>query len=383
MPELCFIVESGCDVRLVEELASRFPLRILARRIAGGVEISRVPRVPVDIHVGPASRLAFALLAFRTVWAERDRDCFVLVQGYGAAALAANIAARLGGLPSRMLVCSPVEAYYRCRHPRGGPALSLLSVLARVNARIGAGYIVLSEYLAQVVRAHGTRLPVDRIPLYGVDTTRFSPTLETRASVRRALNLRTEGKLLFFSSRVAPEKDSATLLRALKHLHDRAHDVTIVHRSGNWREFVRLAEACGVSQHVDAADALAPGDNLAQHYRASDLCVQASREEGLGFSVLEALACGTPVVAAAVGGLRETIREPQTGWTYEPGNAEALADAIERALSDPAEAARRAARGRAMVQSTFESKLVFDAFENLVRAQTTSAVAERAEASNA
>jgi glycosyltransferase involved in cell wall biosynthesis len=89
--------------------------------------------------------------------------------------------------------------------------------------------------------------------------------------------------------------------------------------------------------------------------------VQASREEGLGFSPLEALACGVPVVAASVGGLRDTIRDGDTGWSYPVGDADALARALRETLDDPVEARRRAMRGREMVCATYERSLVFDA----------------------
>jgi glycosyltransferase involved in cell wall biosynthesis len=92
------------------------------------------------------------------------------------------------------------------------------------------------------------------------------------------------------------------------------------------------------------------------------MLVQASREEGLGLSPLEALACGVPVVATAVGGLRETIIDGETGWTYPPGDDAALAQRISAVLDDPAEARRRAAAGRDMVMTRYARDLVFDRF---------------------
>ena len=79
---------------------------------------------------------------------------------------------------------------------------------------------------------------------------------------------------------------------------------------------------------------------------AADVFVLASHHEGLPVTVMEALALGVPVVAPAVGGLPEVVRTGESGILVAPGDAGALADAIERAL-DPAEHARLVAGARA------------------------------------
>lgn len=365
-PRLYFIVESGSDVRLLEGLAGRFELSVLARRIPGGVEVSHEPAGGVQVMTGPSSRLGFAWEVWKTLWRARRETDAVLVQGYGAAALAANVAGRLGGSPTSMLVCSPVERYYLCRraHPSPGKPfrrreLWALRLLARLNAVAGRRYVVLSQHLAEVVRNHGARRPSVLAPVYGVNTETFAPGGEPRRATKERLGLPVGGRLLFFSSRVAPEKDAETLLRAFRKLLDAGRDLWLLHRSGGHREFVREAERFGVADRVIATDAVHPHRQLPDDYRAADLCVQASREEGLGFSPLEALACGTPVVAASVGGLRETIIEGETGWTYPAGDADALAQKIAEALSDPAEAARRARNGRALVCARYEQRDAF------------------------
>ncbi|MEJ7810663.1 MAG: glycosyltransferase family 4 protein [Gemmatimonadaceae bacterium] len=371
-PRCCFVVESGTDVRMVDGLTEHFDVSIIARRITGGVEVNWEPRVAVPTTIGPSSRAGFARLVWRSL---RRRGGFdiVMVQGYGVAALVANVASRMSGTPTLMLVCSPVESYYRCRreHPEPGKPyrageLAAARLLARVNGVVGRGYVVLSRHLAVVVRRHGTRRPVSVVPVYGIDTTYFTPAATPKTAIRAELGLPTTGALLFFSSRIAPEKDSETLLAAVRQLLDAGRDLWVLHRSGGYRAFLESARAVGVGERVIATDAVHPHRQLPRDYQATDLCVQASREEGLGFSPLEALACEVPVVATAVGGLRETIIDGETGWTYRAGDSVALAGAIEAALRDPAEARRRAANGRRMVCATYERALVFGRLEALV-----------------
>ena len=374
---VAFVVESGTDVRMIEGLAARFDLTVAARRIPGGVEVSQTPQTDVAVDVLPAGRARFAAALPRWLRSRAARVDAVLVQGYGPAALAANLAARRTGVPTFMLVCSPVEAYYACRRRPGSDkryraaALFGLRTFARLNARLGNGYIVLSEYLAAVVRAHGARAPVHVVPVYGVDTERFSPRPDDRAAVDRAAvrarrGIPLEGSIVFFSSRVAPEKDAESVLAALRRLAGRGRNVRVLHRSGGYRRFLELADTMGVADLVIATDAVHPHRELPDDYRASDVCVQASHAEGLGFSPLEALACGVPVVASAVGGLRETVRDGETGWTYPPGDAEALAARLETVLDNPAEGTRRATRGRAMVVERFEREVVFERLEKVL-----------------
>ena len=153
---LLFVVESGTDFRLVEGLAERYELTVLARPIEGGVIVSQP--TTTEVIEGPPSRVRFAAWTLRHILAHRNRIDVVLVQGYALAALAANVASRLTGIRTAMLVCSPVEAYYRCRRQHADPGkpfrrreLLGLQAAARLNAFLGRQYLVLSQHLDQLV----------------------------------------------------------------------------------------------------------------------------------------------------------------------------------------------------------------------------------------
>jgi glycosyltransferase involved in cell wall biosynthesis len=76
-----------------------------------------------------------------------------------------------------------------------------------------------------------------------------------------------------------------------------------------------------------------PSD-VAQYCQASDIYIHAAREEAWGRSITEALACGTPVVATAVGGIPEQIKDGETGFLVPKGDAEAMADRLVRLAED-------------------------------------------------
>ena len=366
MINVCFVVESGTDSRMLEGLASRVDLTVLAREVPGGRAVSQP--TGVIVRMGSANRLLFAWWVFRCLM--RERSDAALVQGYGLAALAVNLACRLKGRPCWMLVCSPAAEYYATRRGTASgfssATLAAIHTLAWLNGFVGRGYVVLSDYLRTVVVRYAADRQVRVIPVYGVDPKIFAPSAIDRIELRKYRGLPPTGAIVFNSSRVAPEKDTQTLIEAFGQLVREGRDIYLLHRSGGHREFLQAAQTMGVADRVIAADAVDPRHELPLDYVASDLCVQASHEEGLGFSVLEALACGTPVVATAVGGLKETVQNGVTGWTAPPGNAEALADAIREAIDHPDVARRRAAAGAAMVKARFDSGRVFDQLADLL-----------------
>ena len=100
-----------------------------------------------------------------------------------------------------------------------------------------------------------------------------------------------------------------------------------------------LAEELGVARRVHWVSPRRH-ERLADYYRAADVCIVPSRTESFGLVALEASACGTPVVAAAVGGLRSLVDDGETGFLVAGRNASNFAAPIERLLADPPLASR-------------------------------------------
>jgi D-inositol-3-phosphate glycosyltransferase len=100
---------------------------------------------------------------------------------------------------------------------------------------------------------------------------------------------------------------------------------------------------------------------LASYYRAADVCVVPSRSESFGLVALEAAACGVPVVAAAVGGLRTLVEHGRTGYLVEDRDPMMFARSIDRLLRDPVRAAAMgeaaAAHARGFTWSTTAARL--------------------------
>lgn len=98
--------------------------------------------------------------------------------------------------------------------------------------------------------------------------------------------------------------------------------------------YADLARSLGIADHVTCGSF--PDRMMAALYSASDAVVLCSTEEGIGLPVLEARACGTPVVAHRFGPFVELVHDREDGYLVEPGDTDALAATIEEAATDSA-----------------------------------------------
>jgi glycosyltransferase involved in cell wall biosynthesis len=122
---------------------------------------------------------------------------------------------------------------------------------------------------------------------------------------------------------------------------------------------------------VDVASVAVPfrsrPEEMAECFRAADLTVVTSEVETFGRIAAESLACGTPVVTFATGGLPEVVTHGETGLVVPVGDAAALAAAVDRLLRDPAERARMSAEAVASVARRFETEVVTRQYVDIYR----------------
>jgi D-inositol-3-phosphate glycosyltransferase len=249
-------------------------------------------------------------------------------------------------------------AGHRLKHERDLPLVSTFHTLARVKAETGdaeperrvraeAEVIGCSDAILASCRAEADQLvglygaEPDRVELVppAVDHAFFSPG--DRAGARAALaHLRLgRGPVLLFVGRIHPLKGLEVAVRALAALG--RPDVTLVvvgGASGAEGEtevaHVRaVIDELGVGDQVRWADPQ-PHHLLSTYYRAADVCVVPSRSESFGLVALEAAACGTPVVAAAVGGLTTLVDDGTTGFLVEGRDPDAFAARVDAILRD-------------------------------------------------
>ena len=180
----------------------------------------------------------------------------------------------------------------------------------------------------------------------GVDTQRFHPS--DRAAARAAIGVAADACLLLFVGRIEPLKGTDTLLQAVQLLRARGQlppqlSLSIIGGDPDQPRESRLAE---LQRLMELRDELGLGEvvtflgkraqeTLPDYYVAADVVVMPSLYESFGMVALEAMACGTPVVASQVGGLAYLVRDGETGYLVPDRDPAALADRLSRLLSNP------------------------------------------------
>jgi glycosyltransferase involved in cell wall biosynthesis len=109
--------------------------------------------------------------------------------------------------------------------------------------------------------------------------------------------------------------------------------------------------------------------NVSEYLQASDIFVFPTEREAFGVSLIEAMACGLPVISTAVGGVKDIIKHRKNGLVIEPGEFRQLYDALDLLLSDASLSATLCKSARKSFQHKYSSEIVtqryIDLFENL------------------
>jgi D-inositol-3-phosphate glycosyltransferase len=205
---------------------------------------------------------------------------------------------------------------------------------------------------AQIVRHYGDLAPIAVIP-GGVDLSRFRPLDQVRA--RAALGLPEAGRVLLFVGRIQRLKGLEVLFRAFGLLGGLDARLLVVgglpSSSLEAREISRLeqlAARLGISERVSFAGAVSH-ERLPEYYAAADVTVMPSSYESFGLVAVESLACGRPVVATRIGGLRTIVRDGETGLLVPWRDPALFAEALGPVLGDSDLRARLASAARGSV----------------------------------
>lgn len=236
------------------------------------------------------------------------------------------------------------------------------------------------QHLRSLVSQKGT---IEIIPC-GTDTSNFKRI--SRLQARGKLNLSLQDQVILYVGRFDPRKGIETLVQAVGKLRAEDPDaplrLMIVGGSepgqSDGLERLRIegiVQALGIQDCTVFAGRVGH-DQLPLFYTAADVCVIPSHYEPFGLVAIEAMACGTPVVASDVGGLKFTVIPEETGLLVPPKNVDGFANAIQRLLSDSVWTQKVRRKAALRVQQNFSWEGVAIQLSDLYRRSLAQSIAQ-------
>jgi glycogen synthase len=183
----------------------------------------------------------------------------------------------------------------------------------------------------------------------GVDAEAFRRTERREALARHGVR----EPYVLFVGRISEQKGIFPLLEAARALPEDVSLVLCASSPDTPELLSRLEAAVAGRPRIRWINAMLPVAEVVELYSHAAVFVCPSIYEPFGLINLEAMACGTPVVATRVGGIPEVVVDGETGWLVPAGDEAALARALRGALADPALARRMGEAGRRRVEAHF------------------------------
>jgi alpha-maltose-1-phosphate synthase len=263
--------------------------------------------------------------------------------------LAGFLAAQLYGVP-HVLTAHSLEPLRPWKAEQLGGGYALSSWCERTAIESAAAVIAVSDGMRADILSAYPAVPPQRVHVIrnGIDTAQYSP--DSGTGVLAGYGIDPGRPSVVFVGRVTRQKGLPVLLRAAEQL-DRSAQLVLCAGQADTPELE--AEVSGLVQHLQATrpgviwiSGMLARSEVIQILSHATVFACPSLYEPLGIVNLEAMACGTAVVASRVGGIPEVVADGQTGLLAPPGDPAALAAAINALILDPARAAAMGAAGR-------------------------------------
>jgi sugar transferase (PEP-CTERM/EpsH1 system associated) len=201
----------------------------------------------------------------------------------------------------------------------------------------------------------------------GIDPDQWPmPDDQYRSDVRRSLGIDENQPVILQVGTLRPVKDHLTAILSLAHLGESGcRPLLLLAGDGPMRNQIELeVHRYGLAKQVRF---LGARDDVADLWQAADVGLLTSLSEGISVALLEAMACGRPVVATDVGGNPEIVIDEQTGLLAPRGDAPALAAALHRLLSDETLRKQFGQAGRTRVEQHFSQQQMHDRYMAIYR----------------
>ena len=308
---------------------------------AGGVRVHRIPAMQLTRLIGLQSAASPKLVTYAVNQLMRLRPDVIHVHNrFFFTSLIAAAAAKALNIP--LVTTLHLGSVDELPLPQRLPVLAYERIFGRTIIQASEQLIAVSQAVADYTRRLGASPEKTRVQPNAVDTNAFRPSASKAQRPPRVA----------FVGRLIQNKGPHYLMAAIPQM--------LAHRPDTEFWFIgdgpmracleQTAQNLGVAPNVRF---LGVREDVAALLADSDIFVRPSLMEGMPLTVLEAMACGLPVVATPVGGTAELVIEGETGLLVPPRNVEALAGALQRLIDSPALRAQLGANGRRLVEADY------------------------------
>lgn len=198
----------------------------------------------------------------------------------------------------------------------------------------------------------------------GVDVFRFRPDLDC-SEQRQELSIGNSQRVVGIVAALRPEKNHTLFLKAAARVRDRVPNTRFV-VIGDGPERLRLLALAHQLKLHDSMHFLGNRADVPQWLNLCDVFALSSRMEANPVSILESLACGTPVVAPRVGSIPDSVSDGRTGYLVDPHQVEPLAARIEEILLDGPLRQAMGCEGRSFVLTNASLRRMVEGYQNLI-----------------
>ncbi|GLI18569.1 glycosyl transferase group 1 [Tepidanaerobacter syntrophicus] len=244
----------------------------------------------------------------------------------------------------------------------GGGAGPVKRMITRLISRIFTDKIIAISRAVKINLIE-SGVPADMITIIynGIDTTKFECV---KGTLRKELNITPDTPIIGMVARLVPEKGYEYAINAFyRVIKDYPNALLVIIGSGSLEKNLKnMCSELGIESNVIFMGYRQDVENLMADF---DLFVLSSVSEGLGLSLLEAMALGKPVVATITGGIPEVIKDGTNGLLVQPGNDVYLAESIVKILSDKDLARRLGDEAKKTVVEKFSSKTMIEKTEKV------------------
>jgi glycosyltransferase involved in cell wall biosynthesis len=399
-PKICIFTETYYPVvgggetqaRLLAEglVAENYQVMLLTRRtntsqkskeIVGGVEVYRLS--PVGHQHWKKWGLLFSAIVALIRY--RKKYDLILVSGFRVIGLAAVLVS----LITRKICILKADnngemsgdffagglARYGLR--RNSIPVSLFLILRNAVLRQAHAFIAISSDIRDELIQYGNIPPhkIHHIPNC-VDTSIFHPVnLSGKLEIRKNLGLPQKDVLVIYTGRLVSYKGLFTLLKSWEQVCKEHANVSLLLVGGGSLDIYNCEDDLRdyVQRHnlQEYVSFIGEVQNVSHYLQAADIFVFPTEKEAFGISLIEAMACGLPVISTDVGGLKDIIVEHQDGLIFQPMDVQGLINALEALLMDSSFTQELGWNAMETAKKSYSTKMVLQKYIELFQEQTT------------